>query len=76
MALPSSLPAHEVCGVSSGSLRVAWVCPCGEENCGDDPDLSLLCREEAIQKKFLRLSEQYLKGEQPDMPLLGAWRRR
>lgn len=67
---------QEICDVSSESVRIAWVCPCGAEITGDDPDLLMLCREEAIQRQFLATSEKYLKGEHSDVPLLGAWRRK
>jgi hypothetical protein len=71
-----STAAQPIGDVSSGAVRVAWVCPCGAEIGGEDPDLARLCREEAIQRQFLRTSEQYLKGEINHMPLLGAWRRK
>lgn len=72
------IPTQETCDVSSGSVRMVWVCPCGVEIAGDsqDQDLLMLCREEAIQRQFLRTSEQYLKGENQNMPVLGAWRRK
>lgn len=83
MALVGSFPrqgACRICGISAASIRMAWAYPCGVEVVDDgqhqDQDLLMLCREEVIQRQFLRTSEQYLKGEHDDMPLLGAWRRK
>lgn len=71
-----SLAKQEVCDATSGSVRIVWVGPCGMQLQSADQDLQMLCRQEAIQHRFLRTAERFLQGEHDAMPLLGAWRRR
>lgn len=57
----------QVCDISSGSVRMAWLRPSGDSAGEEDPDLALLRREEALHKlllrRFMHISERYLKGE-------------
>ncbi|MCK2185212.1 hypothetical protein [Halomonas getboli] len=77
-AVHGTHPIWQVCDVSACAVRMAWA-HAHDEADYEDPASAAMRREEAIaehQRRFLRTTERYLRGELGEPPKLGAWRRK